>query len=238
MKAYFRRLPLINREPEERATRYTQIMGEPLPDSRRTVVEFFQSQGCLSCPPANDNVVELIGQPGLLILTYEVTYWDHLGWKDTFGQSVFDHRQWEYAKAGGRKSVSTPQVIVNGFVDGVGTTTEELKRLIRKGWEANRVEISVEITQGIITVTGPMNQDASVLLVRYDPNTTDVPVHEGENKGSCLPHRNIVHNLSLIGYWHGGLQTFSFTRSNQGRLKGAILVQAGKGGPIVGAASF
>lgn len=75
-----------------------------------TVVELFQSQGCSSCPPANGNVIELIDDPSLLVLTYEVTYWDHLGWKETFGQCVFDHRQRAYAKALGRRNVFTPQV--------------------------------------------------------------------------------------------------------------------------------
>lgn len=75
-----------------------------------TVVELFQSQGCSSCPPANSNVLKLAEVPNLLILTYDVTYWDRLGWKDTFGSSAFDRRQWEYARALQRKNVFTPQV--------------------------------------------------------------------------------------------------------------------------------
>lgn len=75
-----------------------------------TVVELFQSQGCSSCPPTNFGVLKLAEVPNLLILTYHVTYWDRLGWKDTFGDSAFDQRQWEYAKALQRKNVFTPQV--------------------------------------------------------------------------------------------------------------------------------
>ena len=75
-----------------------------------TVIEFFQSQGCSSCPPANSNVLKLAEDPNLLLLTYDVTYWDRLGWKDTFGNSANDRRQWEYARALSRKNVFTPQV--------------------------------------------------------------------------------------------------------------------------------
>ena len=75
-----------------------------------TVIELFQSQGCSSCPPANANVIRLAQDPKYLLLTYEVTYWDRLGWKDTLGSSESDNRQWEYANALGHKSVFTPQV--------------------------------------------------------------------------------------------------------------------------------
>ena len=74
------------------------------------VIELFQSQGCSSCPATNSHVLKLAEDPNMLILTYHVTYWDRLGWKDTFGDSVFDQRQWECAKALGRKNVFTPQV--------------------------------------------------------------------------------------------------------------------------------
>ena len=75
-----------------------------------TVIELFQSQGCSSCPPTSSNILKLADDPNMLILTYHVTYWDRLGWKDTFGNSAFDQRQWDYAKALERKNVFTPQV--------------------------------------------------------------------------------------------------------------------------------
>ena len=76
-----------------------------------TVLELFQSQGCSSCPPANDNVLGLIdSNQDILVLTYDVTYWDRLGWKDTFGDKNWDGRQWEYARALGKGNVYTPQV--------------------------------------------------------------------------------------------------------------------------------
>ena len=97
----------------ERMQIFMSIVSEsalPAPARPLTVIELFQSQGCSSCPPTNANVLKLIEDPHLLILTYDVTYWDRLGWKDTFGNSAFDRRQWEYARALQKKNVYTPQV--------------------------------------------------------------------------------------------------------------------------------
>ena len=65
-----------------------------------TVVEIFQSQGCSSCPPANANLNAIAGRPDILALSFAVTYWDRLGWKDIFAHPVFTERQWEYSRAG------------------------------------------------------------------------------------------------------------------------------------------
>ena len=82
----------------------------PASSDQLTVVELFQSQGCSSCPPANDNVLALTEDPNMLVLTYGVTYWDYLGWKDTFGSSIFDSRQRAYARTLQKRNVYTPQV--------------------------------------------------------------------------------------------------------------------------------
>ena len=100
-------------------------MGLPaaaLADQRPlTVVEPIQSQGCSACPPANANVMALSDRPDLLTLSFRVTYWDDLGWKDTFASPQFTARQWNYAHALHHAEVYTPQVIVNGRADIVGS---------------------------------------------------------------------------------------------------------------------
>ena len=78
--------------------------------TKLTVVELFQSQGCSSCPPANDNVLKLVDDADKLVLTYEVTYWDYIGWPDTFGRPEWDHRQRDYSAAFKSRTVYTPQV--------------------------------------------------------------------------------------------------------------------------------
>ena len=88
--------------------------------SHPIVVELFQSQGCSSCPPANANVNALSARADVLALSFAVTYWDRLGWKDTFAKPQFTERQWQYARAMRQQDVYTPQVVVNGRVEGVG----------------------------------------------------------------------------------------------------------------------
>ena len=94
------------------------------------VVELFQSQGCSSCPPANANVNALADRPDVLALSFAVTYWDQLGWKDTFGSPRWTARQWDYARADGRGQVATPQVIVNGGPTVVGSNRARLDALL------------------------------------------------------------------------------------------------------------
>ncbi|MGL4314509.1 MAG: DUF1223 domain-containing protein, partial [Sphingomonas sp.] len=79
-----------------------------------TVIELYQSQGCSSCPPADKVVNRIADRPDVIALSFAVTYWDDLGWKDTFASPAFTARQWDYAHAAGRSVVATPQVIVNG----------------------------------------------------------------------------------------------------------------------------
>ncbi|HEX4270012.1 MAG TPA: DUF1223 domain-containing protein, partial [Rhizomicrobium sp.] len=83
-------------------------------DKPLTVVELFQSQGCSDCPPANANVMALSSRRDLLTLSFGVTYWDYLGWKDTFASPQYTARQWDYAHAFHHSEVYTPQVVVNG----------------------------------------------------------------------------------------------------------------------------
>lgn len=96
-----------------------------------TVVELFESQGCSSCPPANANVNAIADRPDILALNFAVTYWDQLGWKDTFAQPAFTARQWDYAHAAGRGQVATPQVIIDGHDTVVGNDAQQLAAAIR-----------------------------------------------------------------------------------------------------------
>nr|MBA3812093.1 DUF1223 domain-containing protein [Caulobacteraceae bacterium] len=98
-----------------------------------TVVELFQSQGCSSCPPANANVSAISDRPDVLALSFGVTYWDQLGWKDTFATPQYTARQWDYARGLGHGNVFTPQVVINGRRDGVGADRRELQYLITAG---------------------------------------------------------------------------------------------------------
>jgi hypothetical protein len=200
-----------------------------------TVVELFQSQGCSDCPPANANVMSLSDRPDLLTLSFGVTYWDRLGWKDTFASPHFTQRQWDYAHAFHRSEVFTPEVVVNGRADVVGADRSELEALIRR--EGGVVGPDLSIGNGIVSV-GAGSGEAQVWLVRFDPHIVQVPVSRGENSGRTLPHKNVVKELVKLGDWSGKAVAYSVPQTENAGLREAVLVQAGPGGAILAAARY
>jgi hypothetical protein len=199
------------------------------------VVEEFQSQGCSSCPPANANLNALSQRPEVLALSYAVTYWDGLGWKDTFASPAFTQRQWDYAHYAGRANVATPEVIVNGGSKINGGDRGELEQLVASQG-APEGGPRVEAKGGAVTIAaGTAKLPATVWLVRYDPNLRWVAIRAGENEGRKLPHRNVVRELVALGEWKGPAAAFNLPAATEPGLAAAVLVQAGKGGPILSA---
>ncbi|MEO8926058.1 MAG: DUF1223 domain-containing protein [Caulobacteraceae bacterium] len=200
------------------------------------VVELFQSQGCSSCPPANANVSAIADRPDVLALSFGVTYWDNLGWKDTFATPQYTARQWDYAHGFGHDNVFTPQVVINGRRDGVGVDRSELRSLLVAGDRGDSGP-AVSIRAGQVTIAaGPARKAADVWLVRYDPRIVQVPIKRGENGGRTLPHKNIVRELTRLGRWSGSAETLAIPRAADPVLRTAILVQNPGGGPILAAA--
>jgi hypothetical protein len=199
------------------------------------VVELFQSQGCSSCPPANANINAIAARDDLVVLSFGVTYWDDLGWKDTFASPQYTARQYAYARGLGHSGVATPQVVINGRRDVTGIDGGDLATAIRTTARSGAAAIAVSPT--IVTVgAGPApGRPADVWLVRYDPAVRQVAIRRGENGGRTLPHRNIVRQLTRIGAWTGGAQTYAVAPAADG-LATAVLVQAPNGGPILAAA--
>ena len=202
-----------------------------------TVVELFQSQGCSSCPPANANVMAVSGRPDVLALSFAVDYWDRLGWKDTFSKPAWTARQYAYARAMGRDGVYTPQIVVNGRVAGDGLDPDALAGLMRQG-DRGAGGPAVRFAGGAVSVgagAAPVG-GADVWLARYDPRVVEVAVRRGENAGHTLPHKDVVHEMILIGHWHGPAETFSLPSGGEAGMADAVLVQAAGAGPILAAA--
>ena len=197
-----------------------------------TVIELFQSQGCSSCPPANANVTALADRPDLLVLSFGVTYWDQLGWKDRFAKPEFTRRQYDYRDGLRHDNVWTPQTVVNGRVDVTGVRASELKQAVVAG-DRGKGGPAVTASSARINVaagTGP----ADVWLVRYDPRVVQVPIRAGENGGRTLPHRNVVASLVRLGLWTGSTAAWARPAPVAG-LSEAVLVQKPGGGPILAA---
>ncbi|MEI9406512.1 DUF1223 domain-containing protein [Mesorhizobium argentiipisi] len=210
-----------------------------------TVVELFTSQGCSSCPPANANLIKVKDQPGVLALSFNVTYWDYLGWKDTFGRKEFTDRQVTYEPSLGHDGPFTPQVVVNGRSDGVGAAPGEIQSLIAQS-EIAQSEINkgraqgpeLSLGQGKVSIGAGKapGGGADIWLVRYNRGVVEVPVARGENTGRTLPHANVVHALTKLGSWNGEATTLPLPAASGG-LSTAVLVQAPGGGPILAAAA-
>jgi hypothetical protein len=199
------------------------------------VVELFTSQGCSSCPPADAAVAQIAARPDILALSFGVTYWDDLGWKDTFAQKKFTDRQWDYAKGLRHDNVGTPQVVVNGRLDTVGQSVGEIDTALRRApLAAGGPTLSLQGAS--VAISGPAPAHAAdVWLVRYDPNVEQVPIKRGENGGKTLAIKHAVRELTRLGGWTGGTKSFAVPASPNG-LKTAVLLQAGAGGPILAAA--
>ena len=201
------------------------------------VVELFQSQGCSSCPPAEANVAAISDRADVLALAFEVDYWDRLGWKDTFSKPAWTARQYSYAHAMGRDGVYTPQVVVNGRVEGDGLEPAALAGLMSRG-DRGASGPEVHFAGGAVSVGagGPPAGGADVWLARYDPRIVEVAVRRGENAGRTLPHKDVVHEMILLGHWHGVAENFPLPAGGEPGLAEAVIVQAAGAGPVLAAA--
>lgn len=199
------------------------------------VLELYQSQGCSSCPPANANVNALAGRADILALSFGVTYWDRLGWKDSFARPEYTARQWEYARAAGRGSVATPQVVINGGkTTVVGANPAQLNAALRAAGSP-RGGPAIEAATATVRLGAGTGGPATVWLVRYDPGERQVAINAGENGGRTLPHRNVVRQLVKLGDWSGKARGYPLPAASEARLWTAVLVQRGSGGPITAA---
>jgi hypothetical protein len=198
------------------------------------VVELFTSQGCSSCPPANANLIKLSKRDDVLALSFAVTYWDYLGWKDIFDKQEFTDRQVAYEAPLHQSGPYTPQMVVNGTRTVVGNGLSEVAKLLATVSPLMGPSIALSRSGARIGGGEVPRSAADVWLIRYDPNVVNVPVARGENAGSTLPHTHIVRTLKHLGQWDGKPATFDFPKAPD-ELRTAILVQEQHGGPILAA---
>ena len=175
----------------------------------------------------------------MLLLTYHVTYWDHLGWRDVFGIKDADGRQREYVRGLRLKGAYTPMVVTGGRGVGVGNTETGLER----GW-VREGGVGLEVVKGrggdgedmVVSVRGKGRGGLEVTVVWFDPRAVDVRIEKGENKGEVLPHRNVVRAVKRLGAVEQGQEGVFVLDARADGLDGVVLVQDGVGGPIVGVA--
>ena len=202
------------------------------------VVELFQSQGCSSCPPADANLNAIADRPDVLALSFAVTYWDNLGWKDTFASPQFTARQYAYARGLGHPNVATPQIVINGRRDLLGNDRRELDAAIHAAGQPAGAVLAVAGGAVSVGAGSAPARGADVWLVRYDPRVQLVAIRRGENGGKTLPHRDIVRQFVRLGGWFGAARSFPLPGGATPGLKTAVLVQTTDGGPILAAAKL
>lgn len=207
-------------------------------DPSISVLELYQSQGCSSCPPAIRNANALADRKDLLVLTFSVTYWDYLGWKDIYGQRRFTQRQHDYANGAGRSRVYTPQMIVNGHAALVGDRPDEVRSTITKSGAIPQIRVIPMGPRSIALAGQPLEAPVDLWLVRYDPNSRVVPIRAGENAGRTIAHRNIVIGLTRLGSWDGKPKHFNLPAATESGLRSALLAQRPHGGRLLAAAKF
>ncbi|TCT43100.1 DUF1223 domain-containing protein [Martelella mediterranea] len=176
------------------------------------VVELFTSQGCSSCPPADAAIAGLADRKDLIVLSYHVDYWNYLGWADTMSSPENTERQYDYGKAMGRSGVYTPQAVLNGRVQLVGTDANALEQKLRsladKG-QGLSVPVSARMNDEEVDIHLGDGEGKADVLVVYINAHERIKIERGENAGKVMDYRNIVTDVQTIGMWHGEASTIA-----------------------------
>ena len=199
------------------------------------VVELFTAQGCVSCEKSNQFAAGLADRAGVTALTFNVDYWDYLGWKDTFAQPEFTERQRAYDKRFGLQDVYTPQFVVDGQAQASGDKQPEVETLIRSARRtapAQGPRITPRADGTVAVESAPSRRAVDVWLVRYDTRTQNVQVKEGDNRGQTVSGRNVVRQLVDLGPWNGRRRIFHLPAPPEEGLSTLLLVQSQNGGRI------
>jgi hypothetical protein len=171
------------------------------------VVELYTSEGCSSCPPADDLIARIQrennDQP-VYFLSFHVDYWNKLGWKDSFSSAIYTKRQNQYADWLNIRSLYTPQVVVNGRKEFVGSDEVALRNAIRSNLQnASSAVVTlkeVQIVKEKVSLkfqTDRTTKHISLVLAFIQKSAT-TEVKKGENGGRTLSHVQIVRNLQII----------------------------------------
>lgn len=206
---------------------------------RPVVVELFTSQGCSSCPPADAYVGTLSSRSDVIALAFHVDYWDDLGWRDRFALTQSVKRQNIYARNLRRSSVYTPQLVIDGRDDALGSDGRAVARALSERRAGVPVAVSVHAAEVVVGMGAQTGVPASdVTLVAYLHHAFSA-IARGENAGRTLDEFNIVRDIRTLGLWNGQAETFRVPLSSlpPDATDVAVLVQPSGQAPIIGAAA-
>ena len=248
----------LNRASASRGDPWVDAPTAVQADHAVVVAELFTSEGCSSCPPADDVLRRLVHQPlggaTVLGLGEHVDYWDRLGWRDGFSSPAFSTRQGEYqAKVFHTGSIYTPQIVIDGRFEAVGSDVVAIRAAIARATTAPKARIAVEASpedarhlRVRVRVDAPpavVREKADLMVaVTQDRLTTDV--QRGENRGRRLTHSAVVRSLTVLGSFSVPDRTFTTTTTlavapewNAAELRIVGFLQERESRRIVGAGS-
>jgi hypothetical protein len=221
------------------------------------VLELFTSEGCSSCPPADDVLRDLAKDSNVVALSYHVTYWNRLGWKDSFSQKIFDERQYRYGDKFKANGVYTPQAVINGAAEMVGSKRGDVSKAVKLALETPaivKIDLKTTVKDGEIevkyTLSGDVPKDAVVQFALVESGFA-TKVKRGENNGQTLKHDNVVRDFEAkeafpknnrdavrTSYTEGSLSFFPLSGWNVQNCSVVAFVQERGLGRIVGAAKM
>ncbi len=234
------------------------VPAHGLEDRSPILVELFTSEGCSSCPPADRLLQELDRQPipgaELIVLSEHVDYWNHIGWKDPYSAPFYSERQGAYAKRFGLDSVYTPQMVVDGATEFVGSESGLAEKVVGKALRTPKIPVHLSSTSagasnilqahletGTLEASGAGEAD---VLVAIALNHAESQVAAGENAGRRLAHTAVVRSLTKVGSLRPGqgfvkdVQLKLEPGADPGNLRLIAVIQEARQGRVLGVASL
>jgi len=199
--------------------------GQTAQAQPRAVVELFTSQGCSACPPADKVLGDLAQDPSVIALSLPIDYWDYLGWKDTLADSRFTLRQKAYAQMRGDRDVYTPQIVVNGTEQVIGSDVAKIRTAIndtRKRAAVMSVPVSISVSGrhvdiSVAAATEVSDYNRGEVWICSVAKSVPITIGRGENRGHELTYYNVVRNWLKVGDWNGSAAHWTVPLENVAR---------------------
>lgn len=197
----------------------------------QSVVELFTSQGCSSCPPADRLLAAMARKADIIAVSFPVDYWNYNGWKDTLASPAFTARQKAYAAMHGSTHIYTPEAIIDGLAEAIGSNREQIEHAIAatKGVDG-AMSVPLRLVESgerlSVEVAAAPGGPAGVFALRV-LRARSVHIGRGENAGRVVTYTNVVRTIEKLGDWTGETATFDLPGEKQDDEGYVVLLQRG-----------